>query len=188
MPRSSTLLFDLCRQFLGRERGFVSAPDGENAPEPASEVFRFLVPQVFGEDFLQRSRGLEPDIIRSYAEYNADVRAVALLLDACMGRSTELGDVASYMRKVEVPVRVLLGAEDRIFPVSLGCELAAAARLGRCEVLANVGHSCMVECGREFAARVADFARELFEFPSSSTEFSAPRSASAQDTAGVGAA
>jgi pimeloyl-ACP methyl ester carboxylesterase len=186
MPRSSVLLFDLCRQFLGRERGFVRAPDAENEAEPAAEVFRFLVPQVFGEAFLQRSRGLETDIIRSYAEYNRDVRAVARLLDACMGRSNELGDIASYMRRVEVPVRVVLGAEDKIFPVELGVDLAAAAKRGRCEVLSQVGHSCMVEAGREFAAKLADFARELFE-PSSAAEPLPRRSASTHDVASVGA-
>jgi 3-oxoadipate enol-lactonase len=87
----------------------------------------------------------------------ADRRSVAAALRAMAVRR----DSRRLLRRVQVPVLVVVGAEDVISPPSEAREMAELAPAGRVRVIPRAGHMLPVERPDEFATALFDFLDDL---------------------------
>ena len=70
-------------------------------------------------------------------------------------------DARRLLRRIGVPVLVIVGSDDVITPAGEGRAMAEAAPHGRIRLIAGAGHMTPVERPEEFAAVLAEFLRSL---------------------------
>jgi poly(3-hydroxyoctanoate) depolymerase len=66
-----------------------------------------------------------------------------------------------WLRRLEMPVLVIAGADDRIVPVANGRMLASAVRNGRLEIIDGGSHLCLLQEPGRASRLIRDFLQEI---------------------------
>ena len=153
--RVATLV--LCDTFPGFDASF--------RPEARAEFVRLRRQPLVEEG--KEPRDIAPAIVATLVGPKAPA-AVAERLVASMSslhkesyikaiEATTHYDRVAYLPRIDVPVLLVYGAEDRLTPPSIGREMAAQIPGARLAVIADAGHLVNVE-------KPADFNRTVLEF------------------------
>ncbi|MDZ7842491.1 MAG: alpha/beta fold hydrolase [Gammaproteobacteria bacterium] len=115
--------------------------------------------------FLEGMRSNDEKTLRRFTLLQSDDRRTSRALRACVAgggavpvleaglRVLEEADLRPELGRIDVPVRVVHGARDRIVPPAAGAWLAAHVAGGE-SVTLDAGHAPFVECPREFTEAV----------------------------------
>lgn len=110
-----------------------------------------ILPSIFGRAFFERHRGIMTDIARAVVERNRT--------DALLAQLKALADYPppeSYRIPESAECLVLSGSEDGLVSPAAAERLAGLLN-GRCEVIANAGHSIPIEAPETFDRLALDF-------------------------------
>jgi 3-oxoadipate enol-lactonase len=110
-----------------------------------------MLPKVLGETTL-RERPEVVERVRGMME-SADPEGVARALLAMRERP----DSGPLLATIDVPVLVIVGAEDELTPVAEGRAIADGVGLGRLEVLSGAGHLSNLEAPAEWERALRGF-------------------------------
>lgn len=107
--------------------------------------------------FAPSSRKAYPDRVRAFASAftGFDKRAAATTVRTVLTRSPGLGDV---LGRLAVPTTILMGAEDRLYPVERMRPLAARASRAKLEIVPSCGHLAPLEAPEAVAAALCELA------------------------------
>src|SRR5690606_2970354 len=92
--------------------------------EAIKDIFRFFVPIALGDDYLAFIEDMEASLLDGYAHYNRDPLAVAYLLEILLRNNSNTDFFCAVLARVQCPVRILAGVDDKIFPPRFSRELA----------------------------------------------------------------
>ena len=134
----------------------------EQTAEGIKDIFRFFIPIALDDEYLAFIEGFEADLLASYAEYNRNPAAVAWLLKVLLENNKNIVSFCQALTRVRCPVRVIAGAHDKIFPVAFCRELAAVFANVEFNVVANAGHSVMIEQNKVFNRCLLAFVESLY--------------------------
>lgn len=134
----------------------------EQTAEGIKDIFRFFIPIVLDDEYLAFIEGFEADLLASYADYNRNPAAVAWLLKVLLENNRNIDSFCQALARVQCPVRVIAGANDKIFPVAFGRELAAAFATAEFNVVEKAGHSVMIEQNKVFNRCLLAFVESLY--------------------------
>lgn len=159
-PRGTDMLF----WEIQRRLALIGArgADAEETAEAIKDIFRFFMPIVLDDEYLAFIEGFEADLLASYADYNRDPAAVAWLLKVLLENNKNIDSFKQSLARVQCPVRVIAGGNDKIFPIAFGRELATAFATTEFSVVENAGHSVMIEQNKIFNRHLLDFAESLY--------------------------
>ncbi|MCX5651374.1 MAG: alpha/beta fold hydrolase [Planctomycetota bacterium] len=107
--------------------------------------------------FAPSSRRAHPERVRAFAAaFKAnDTRAAATTVRTVLTRSPGLGSV---LGRLTVPTTILMGAEDRLYPVERMRPLAALAPRAKLEIVPSCGHLAPLEAPEAVAAALRELA------------------------------
>lgn len=130
--------------------------------EAIKDIFRFFMPIALDDDYLAFIEGFEADLLASYAEYNRDPAAVAWLLKVLLENNKNIIEFRQALARVQCPVRVIAGVNDKIFSIAYGRELAGAFADAEFIAVENAGHSVMIEQNKTFNRFLLAFIEDLY--------------------------
>lgn len=159
-PRGTDMLF----WEIQRRLALIGAreAEAEETAEAIKDIFRFFIPIALDDEYLAFIEGFEADLLTSYADYNRDPAAVAWLLKVLLENNGNIASFSQSLARVQCPVRVIAGANDKIFPLAFGRELAAAFAVSEFSAVENAGHSVMIEQNKIFNRHLSEFVESLY--------------------------
>lgn len=125
--------------------------------ESVGDIFRSLIPCAFGEEYLKLIHGYETEVLRSYSINNSNPVAVAFLIDSIMSKPRDVGKLRRDLENLSLPVLVVAGDDDKIFPVIVSNRLAGCFQNSKLVVFEGSGHSTMIECKKKFNEELLSF-------------------------------
>jgi poly(3-hydroxyoctanoate) depolymerase len=113
--------------------------------------YRHIAPMMYGQQVTE-----DPSLLDEYIEARRQCRPSLLghfvqLTAACTWTSRP------WLRKLEMPVLVIAGADDQVVPVANGRMLASAVADGRLEVIEGGSHLCPIQEPVRSAQIIRDF-------------------------------
>jgi len=112
-----------------------------------------LDPAIITDEVVERRFGL--------AQLPGAREAFSAFISSPDGAPSMWDRVQSFLPKVQQPVMVLWGREDRILPVELAHKLASVLPNARLEIVENCGHWVQIERPEVFNRLVLDFFRSI---------------------------
>lgn len=160
LPDSTKNLFDdIQARLMSIHEAGLSAPEVRNA---IKDVFRSFIPQALDKGYQEMMLPFMDDLLEGYADYNPNPQALAFLLKILSERDTAEKPMMPFLRQATCPVRVVAGANDRIFPPAQVQEMADAFVNADFFSIADAGHSVMLEQSRAFNELLLDFVNRVF--------------------------
>ena len=168
MSMGGYVCLEFCRRYPDRVRGLAlvdsrAEPDTDEAAakrrETAERVLaegsQLVADEMVGKLFAAEASSELRDTWRAHMATTSP-RGIAAALNAMAERP----DSEPLLRELEVPVLVIVGAEDGITPVEVAREMAMVTG-GELEVIPGAGHMAAVEKPAEVAAALAEFVRRV---------------------------
>lgn len=135
---------------------------GTDTRTAIKDVFRTFIPQALDQGYQDMMQPFMEDLLEGYADYNQNPQALAFLLRMLSERDTPDQPMKLFLREVSCPVRVIAGANDRIFPPERVREMAEAFSNAEFFTVAGAGHSAMLEQSRAYNELLLDFIGQVF--------------------------
>ena len=102
------------------------------------EFYDFILPMVLCPDVIEANRE-ELELLKEISSPNANTMAYVKAVDACM-----TFDVEAELSQIDVPVLVIAGKYDMIFPLGLQKEMQGKIKNSQMIVFDNVRHNLLV--------------------------------------------
>jgi pimeloyl-ACP methyl ester carboxylesterase len=129
------------------------------APVP-SIVLRAAVARLYVQLAFASTRGIDPNVIRTFTSHHGDRARVASYLDVAHRMVPELRD-ALALDRVKVPLRLVWGDRDRLLFHRGAQRILDAVPGSTLTLLAGIGHCPQVEEPDRFTELLVEFAEEL---------------------------